>query len=76
VDGDVLDVSDILSTHYDPMTDAITDFIQITDDGTHSRLYADADGGADNFVYVSLIRGVTGLTDENALETSGTLITA
>ncbi|MCB0257758.1 MAG: calcium-binding protein, partial [Anaerolineae bacterium] len=33
--GDILDVSDLL-IGYDPSTDAITDFVQITDNGTHS----------------------------------------
>jgi len=53
----------------------ITDFVQITDDGTDSTLYIDQDGGADNFVAVATILGVTGLTDEVALETSGALVT-
>ena len=35
----------------------------------------DADGGADNFVQVASLFNVTGLTDEDALETSGHLIT-
>lgn len=73
-EGDMLDVSDLLSG-YDPMTDAITDFVQITDNGTHSYLAVDADGGADNFVQVAAIFNETGLTDEASLESSGTLIT-
>jgi hypothetical protein len=36
----------------------------------------DADGGADNFVAVASILGVTGLTDEQALLTSGNLLAA
>jgi len=61
---------------YDPLTDAITDFVQITESGTNSYLNVDADGGADNFVQVAYIYNETGLTDEDALQTSGNLIAA
>lgn len=73
-EGDKLDVSDLL-IGYDPLTDAITDFVQITESGSNSYLKVDADGGADNFVQVAYIYNETGLTDEAALETSGNLIT-
>ncbi|MEW8333805.1 MAG: type I secretion C-terminal target domain-containing protein [Candidatus Thiodiazotropha sp.] len=72
---DAIDISDLLSA-YDPLADAITDFVQITDNGTDSTLSVDLDGGADNFTAIALIAGKTGLTDEEALETSGTLIAA
>jgi hypothetical protein len=39
-------------------------------------LNVDTDGGADNFVQVAYIYNATGLTDEDALETSGNLIAA
>ncbi|PCI54061.1 MAG: hypothetical protein COB36_11180 [Alphaproteobacteria bacterium] len=74
-DGDKLDVSDLL-IGYDPLTDAISDFVQITESGSNSYLSVDADGGADNFVQVAYIYNETGLTDEDALETSGNLIAA
>lgn len=74
-ENDVIDIADLLSG-YDELTDAITDFVQITDNGTDSALLVDADGGADNFVQVATLLGVTGLTDEDALETSGNLIAA
>ncbi|PCJ99259.1 MAG: hypothetical protein COA45_04270 [Zetaproteobacteria bacterium] len=73
-EGDVLDVSDLLSV-YDELTDAISDFVQITESGSDSFLYVDYDGGADNFVQVATLFNVTGLTDEDALETSGSLVT-
>lgn len=72
-ENDVLDLQDILSL-YDPMSDVITDFVQITDSGADSILAVDVDGGADNFVTLATIVGVTGLTDETALELSGNLI--
>ncbi|PCJ99994.1 MAG: hypothetical protein COA45_04050 [Zetaproteobacteria bacterium] len=73
-ENDKLDISDLL-IGYDALTDLITDFVQITDDGTHSTLAVDADGGADNFVQVAYLYNEIGLTDEDALETSGNLIT-
>ena len=75
-DGDMLDISDILEGFYtNPIAQAITDFVQITDNGTNSFLAVDADGGADNFVQIATLYGQTGLTDEDGLETAGTLIT-
>jgi Ca2+-binding RTX toxin-like protein len=72
VENDVIDVSDILS--YDPLSDNITDFVRITDNGIDSTLEVDFNGGADSFVTVATLQGVIGLTDEAALETSGHLI--
>ena len=74
LDLDMLDISDLL-IDYDPVTEAITDFVMITDSGANSILSVDADGGADNFIQIATLTGITGLTDEEALETSGTLIT-
>ena len=74
-ENDAIDISSLLSG-YDELTDAITDFVQITDNGADSILSIDADGGADNFVQIATLTGVTGLTDEEALETSGNLIAA
>ena len=74
-DGDKIDLSDLLEL-YDPLSDDITDFVQITDNGTHSYVAVDADGGANNFIQVAQLSAITGLTDEEALETAGTLITA
>lgn len=73
-EGDVLDISNLLSG-YDALTDAISDFVQITDNGTGSILSVDVNGGADNFVQIATLTGITGLTDEDALELSGNLIT-
>ncbi len=77
-EGDTLDIKDLIAPNYDPLTDAVTDFIQITDDGANSTLAVDVDGavGGTNFVTAATLLGVTGLTDEEALETSGTLIAA
>ena len=71
--GDKLDISDLL-TAYDPLNDALTDFVKITDDGSSSGLEVDVNSGGDNFATIALIFGVTGLTDEQALVDGGTLI--
>ena len=73
-EGDVIDISDVLSGSYDPLSDVITDFVQITESGGNSFMFLDADGGADNFQQVARIFGVTGITDEAQLVTDGTLV--
>ena len=73
-EGDTIDIADIL-TGYDALTSAITDYVQITDNGTDSFVAVDVDGGADNFVQIAVLSGVTGLNDEDQLETNGALIT-
>ncbi|KIO48291.1 S-layer family protein [Nitrosospira sp. NpAV] len=54
---DKLDVSDILSG-YDSLTDLISDFVRITDNGTHSFVSVDADGGANSFTQIAQLSGV------------------
>ncbi|TRW96279.1 type I secretion C-terminal target domain-containing protein [Paracoccus sp. M683] len=73
--GDVLDLADLLDL-FDPMSDVITDFVEITTSGSNSLVKVDADGGANNFVLKVTLNGVTGLTDEAALVTSGNLLVA
>jgi len=58
------------------LTDAITDFVQITESGTTSYLAVDANGGGDSFTQVAAIFNQTGLTDEDALVASGNLLVA
>ena len=71
--GDKIDISDLLDG-YDPLSDAISDFVQFTDTGTTGELYVDADGGGDNFQLIAYISYNPGL-DAETLETSGNLIT-
>ena len=61
-----------------PATDVITDFVQIQTNGSDSELYVDTTGTA-TFgpgQHIAAIQGVTGLTDEVALVTAGTVIAA
>jgi Ca2+-binding RTX toxin-like protein len=76
-DSDVIDIEDVLDGYYTHGVDDITDFVQITDDGTDSTLAIDQDGTANgsNFVAVATILGATGLTDEASLESGGVLVT-
>lgn len=73
--SDRLDLSDLLDL-YNPLTQAITDYVQITTSGSNSSLFVDRDGLAATygFVQIGMLNGVTGLTDEAALVTSGNLI--
>lgn len=73
--NDKIDISDLLAA-YDPLTHLITDFVEITTSGSDSILKVDSDGGGNSFIQVATISGVTGLTDEAALVTSGHLIAA
>ena len=74
-DLDKINIADLLQG-YNPLTKVITDFVQISNSGANSIVKVDVDGGANNFVQVATINGVTGLTDEAALMKSGNLITA
>jgi Ca2+-binding RTX toxin-like protein len=73
--GDALDISDLLSA-YDPLNDALTAFVQITNAGANSSVSVDRDGtgGAFGFVQIATLTGITGLTNESALVASGNLI--
>lgn len=75
LDNDMINLSDLLSG-FDPLTDAITDFVQITEGDGNSELYVDADGNGNihSMQKVALLSDVTGLTDEAALYANGTLI--
>ncbi len=72
-EGDVIDISDLL-TAYDPLANALEDFVRITDNGTNSFVAVDVDGGGDSFQNVATVFNTTGLTDEQALVNDGTLI--
>lgn len=76
--ADKLDVSDILDGYYDPLTDVLTDFVQIATNGSHSELYVDTTGTATfgSPQHIATLQYVTGMTNEAALVTAGTLVVA
>lgn len=73
-DGDVIDFTEILSS-YDPLSDAILDFIRLSDSGADSVLYIDANGetGGEDFIAVATIIGGAGL-DTLSLVSSGNFV--
>jgi Ca2+-binding RTX toxin-like protein len=75
---DKIDISDVLDGHFNPSTDVITNFVQITTSGSNSEVYVDTTGTATfgSAQHIATIEGVTGLTDEAALVTAGTLLAA
>lgn len=44
--------------------------------GSDSHVKVDADGGTNSFVQIATLKTITGLTDEEALVTSGHLLAA
>ncbi|MHC2424237.1 Ca2+-binding RTX toxin-like protein [Bradyrhizobium elkanii] len=75
---DIIDISDVLDGHYNPLTDVITNFVQMTTNGSNSELYVDTTGSATfgTSQHIATIQSVTGLTDEAALVTAGILLAA
>jgi RHS repeat-associated protein len=74
-DDDAINLVDVLSL-YDPLNDAITDFVQMSTSGSDTLLSVDRDGTGTTYGWtqIATITGVTGLTDEAALVTNGNLV--
>jgi Ca2+-binding RTX toxin-like protein len=73
---DVLDLSDIMAnTSYNHGVDPITDWIEITTSGSDSIVKVDRDGTGGTYspTQIATLTGITGLTDEAALVSSGNL---
>lgn len=73
---DALDISDLL-VGYNPGTDDITEWVQITDSGSDSIVAVDANGlvGGSAYLDIAQINGLNGL-DPTTMETNGQLITS
>ena len=71
-EGDALDISEILSG-YDPLSDVLSDFIEITESNGNSYVSV-AENGDQNFQTITELTNVTGLDDLDTLDSSGTLI--
>ncbi len=74
-EGDKIDISGVLQG-YDPMTDAISDFVRLTQNGAHVELRINADGVGNDFVSAVLITGGVEGATVNSLLASGGLIVA
>lgn len=73
--NDKIDLRDLLAD-YDPLTELITDFVEITTSGSNSVLKVDRDGtgGTYSLTQIATLEAITGLTDEAALVSSGHLL--
>ncbi len=72
--GDKLDISSILQG-YDSNDDVITDFVSINQAGRNSEIFINRDGNGNDFVKIATLLNVSGLSNEQALENQGILIT-
>lgn len=75
-DDDIIDISDILSG-YDPMVDALADFVQFTNAGNNSNLSVDMDGTGTTYGWtqIATVYDHNGL-DAATLATAGNLLVA
>lgn len=70
-EGDILDISNIL-TGFDPLTDALTDYVNVTGSGADTIVQIDVTGTGANFQTIAILEGVS--VDLDALTTNGNLI--
>lgn len=64
-DGDVLDITEIIDG-FDPASDAIGDFVLITEGGANSFVRIDADGAANGQDFTTIVARLDGVTGLNA----------
>lgn len=72
-EGDKIDVSDVLE-NYDPLSDAIADFVKVYEFNAESYISLDASGQGNFIADAVSVRGVTGLGSAQDLLDNGTLI--
>lgn len=72
--GDALDISDVLNGFYNSGSDDINDFLQFGDNGTHTYIRVDQNGGGDNFTQIAMLNNASGLNTLEQLITDGNLI--
>jgi len=73
-DGDAIDLSDVLS-NYDPLVNALADFVQFTNSASHSQLKVDVDGAGTEhgWVHIATVNSHTNI-DLNDWVTNGNLL--
>ena len=73
--GDKIDIHDVIDVEFDPVTEAISQFVDFTNSGCNSIMSIDRDGTgtAYGFVNVATLTGVTNL-DETTLYNNGNLL--
>ena len=70
-EGDVLDISNILSG-FDPLTDALTNYVNVVHNGADTVVQVDVTGTGANFQTIAVLEGVS--VDLDTLTTNGNLI--
>ena len=77
-DSDVIDIADVLDGIYDPMSDVLADFVQISESGGDTLLSVDQDGAGMTYGWtqIATIQGVTGLSSADDMVTAGQLLVA
>lgn len=77
-ESDVIDIADVLDGIYDPMSDVLADFVQISESAGDTLLSIDRDGTGTTYGWTQIasIQGVTGLEDADAMVTAGQLLAA
>ena len=78
LEGDVIDLRDLLDGGYDPLTDALADFVQSTESGGSTLLSVDYDGlgTAYGWTQIAMLSGTTGLGSADDMLTAGQLLVA
>lgn len=77
-EGDFIDITDVLDGIYDPMSDVLADFVQISESSGDTLLSIDRDGTGTTYGWTQIasIQGVTGLQDADTMVTAGQLLVA
>ncbi|MFA7604119.1 MAG: type I secretion C-terminal target domain-containing protein, partial [Novosphingobium sp.] len=76
-EGDVIDLRDVLDGGYDPMTDALADYVQFTNSGSNAALSVDLDGAGTTYGWtqIATVYNHNNL-DPDVLVASGNLLAA
>lgn len=72
-EGDVLDIANIISD-YDPLADALSDFVNVVDTGTHTYLQVDTAGTGTNFANLIKLSNSVGHGTADDMVTNGELV--
>lgn len=70
--GDKIDIAAVLED-YDPVTDILSQFVEVTQQGKNTVISVDSDGGGDNFAALAVLESVNN-SDLQALVANGNLI--
>ena len=78
IEGDSIDIRDVLSDIYAPLSDNLLDFVQISESGGNTIIKIDIDGTGTSSAWaqIATIQGVTGLGDAEAMVAAGQLLVA